>query len=188
MSGRSLFGSRQIGRHINEILSKTDGIYIHILYLIESLQHTAGNHTPHIPGMVVASCHIVKVHEHIVQVSAPGMDIHMVHIALGTVEENAFGIIQCFFNSIPQKTGPVRGDLAASHHIGMVAEVHQHQGVFCTVKAQHIHPFIHITDGVENVGIVHTGVGAYRTVLHAEATDEGDIGSLTDAITHIGGL
>ena len=88
-----LFRSRKIGRHFNEFLGKSDGIHIHILYLVVGLQYTTGDHTTHIPGVLVASSHIVKVHEHVVEVAPSGVDIHMVHIALSTVEEDALGVI-----------------------------------------------------------------------------------------------
>ena len=112
--------------------------------------------------------------------------MHVVHIALGAVEEDALGVIQHLFHRPAGKAGPVGGDLAAAHHIRVVAEVHQGDA-FSTlaVKPQHIDPLVHIANGGHNVGIVHAGIGADGAVLHSEAADKGDVGRLADAVAHL---
>ena len=71
----------------------------------------------------------------------------------------------------------------------MVAEVDEHQSVAAfPVKANHIDPGIHFANGSHDVGVVDAGIGLDRAVLHAEATDKGDVGGITDAIAHLGGL
>ena len=139
--------------------------------------------------MFVATGHIVEVHEHIVEIAAGGMDIHVVYIALGAVEEDALGVVQYLLHGLAGEAGPVSGNLAAAHHIGVVAEVNKGKALTVfPVKTQHIHPLVHITDGVQDIGIVNTGIGADGAVLHTETADKSNIGCVTDAVAHLGRL
>ena len=155
----------------------------------ENIADSTGNDPTQMAGVTVATGDIVKVIEHVVQIAALGMDIHMVHIALSAVEEDALGAGDGLFQISAGEAGPVGGDLAATNSIRMVAEVHQNQCVrTLAVEPDNIDPLVHIADRTNDVGIVNTGVGLDTSVLHAIAADESNVGSLTDAEAHAGGL
>ena len=114
------------------------------------------------------------------------MDIYMVHITLCAIKKQTLSVVQCFFYCLAQKTGPVGGDFAAAYHVGMVAEVNQHQAVIFPVKAQYVHPLVHIADRMQNVRVIYTGIGAHRSVLHAKTPHKGNIRRIANTITHRG--
>ena len=174
---------------MDHFLGKPQRIHIHILHLIISLQHAACYNATHIPGVTVASGNIVKIHEHIVEIAASGMDIDMVYIAHSAVKEQALGVFKDLLHCLTGKTGPVRGDLTSTHHVRMVGKMNQDNvlSIFL-IKTKNTDTLVNIADGGQNIRIVHTGVSTDRAVLHAETADKCDIRCLTDAPAHSGRL
>ena len=183
-----LLRSRHGGRNVDGLFQGFQGVHIGVIDLIEHLQNRSRHHIAHMAGMTVATVHIVKVMECIVEIAALGIHIHMVYITLGTVKEDRLHIIQGFLQAMTEQSGPVAGDQAVANRIGMVAEVCQNDGIAFPVKAQHIDTLIHIADGMENIGIAHTGIGTDLAVLHTEAADKGYLGRIAHSPTHLGRL
>ena len=184
-----ILGICLVGGYIHISLLVAQGVHVYILDLIIDLHDTGSHNAAHVTGMAIATGHIVEVHEHIVEITATGVDIDMVHIALSAVEEDALGVIQGLFHGLAQEAGPVSRDQIAAHGVGVVAEVHQHEGLaVLLVEAQHIDPLVHITDGSHDIGVIHTGIGADRAVFHTEAANEGNVLGLANSIAHLGGL
>ena len=86
---------------------------------------------------------------------------------------------------------PFRGALyvVAADGIGVHAEVGQDQGFAAfPVKPQHVEPLIHMADGLQNIRIVHAGIGTNRAILHAVAARKSDIRCRANAKAHTGRL
>ena len=112
----------------------------------------------------------------------------MIDIALYAVEENTAHVVQRFFHPPPQKARPVRRDQLAADSIRMVAEIDQNNAVRAlSVEAENIDALVHLTDRLDDIGVVDAGVCLNAAVLHPKAANEGNVRRTADSIAHARG-
>ena len=187
--GLQLLRARQVRGHLDAPDPAGEAVDLAPANLVVDLEHRAGHHVADVPGVAVSPGHVVKIHEEVVQVAAHGVDVDVVDVALGPVEEQAAHAVQRLLHPPAQEPGPVRREPAAAHHVGVVPEVDQNdvRRAF-PLEAQHVHPVVHLADGGEDVRVVDARIGADAAVAHAEAPDEGDARGAAGAAAHAGGL
>ena len=113
------------------------------------------------------------------------MHVDVVHVALRAVEEDAAAAGKGAFHRAARKPRPVGGDVFAANHVGMVAEIDQHQRVAAfAVQAQHVDALVHFANGLDDVRVAHAGIGLYAAVAHAEAAHKGHVRGVAHGVSH----
>ena len=88
-----------------------------------------------------------------------------------------------------QHGGGQVGDLGAADGIGVAAKVCKDDGIAAlTVEPENVYTLVHVTDGMQDVGVANTGIGTDLTGLHTEAADKSNVRCIANTPTHLGGL
>ena len=71
----------------------------------------------------------------------------------------------------------------------MVAEIDQNNAVRAlSVEAENIDALVHLTDRLDDIGVVDARVCLNAAVLHPKAANEGNVRRTADGIAHVCGL
>ena len=181
-------GGCLVGGDVDRDVCRSDAVNVDVFYLVVGGKHGARDDAGNMACVAVSARAAVKVVEHIVKVALGGVNVYVVDVTLCAVEEDALNVVDRLFGEATCHSGPVCRDARAADNVGVVCKVDENESLLTlAVKAKHVYALVGRADGGDDIGVVDTGVGLCRAVLHAVTADKGNVLCLSRTKAHFSG-